>query len=228
MKFLTSLPVNNIVKGCCWAIAGLLLAHGWGFFFLDTDTIPGKLLDINREKNFATAFSTLLLLSCAGLLWQIYRTRREGSAEKHRQRFLAHWRLLALIFGAMAMDESIAFHERLGSLLRSYVETQGVLFYSWVIPGIAFVTAFAIGYARFIAALPFATRCSFLLAGCLYVSGAIGMEMVSGYYVNNYGVDNRAVIAALNGLEETAEMLGAAAFIRALLIYLQLEEWPDQ
>ncbi|MEL6815448.1 MAG: hypothetical protein AAFP03_11620, partial [Cyanobacteria bacterium J06598_3] len=64
----------------------------------------------------------------------------------------------------------------------------------------------------------------FLGAGLLYLSGALGMEMVSGHYIYTHGLDGSTALALLNGIEEAAEMLGAVCFIRALLLYIEREK----
>ena len=60
----------------------------------------------------------------------------------------------------------------------------------------------------------------FIIAGCLYVSGALGMEMVGGNYRDMVGeVDlNYGLITSF---EETLEMAGIILFIYGLLDYLR-------
>lgn len=190
----------------------LLLANLVGHFALAIDSIWARLLDVNQEKNFATAFSVLLLLWCAVLLRQISRLRSRDS-------FVSHWRSLSFIFVGMAADEWLLLHERMNAFLDDRFQTSGFLYYDWVIPGSLFVLSVGLIYARFLRCLPTATRDRFLFSGGLYVSGALGMEMVSGYYVDRYGLSNRAVLALLNGVEESAEMFGLVVFIYALMIY---------
>jgi hypothetical protein len=49
--------------------------------------------------------------------------------------------------------------------------------------------------------------------------GALGMEMVDGYYASLYG-DNNFVYVVLTTIEEFFEMVGIAVFIYALLSYI--------
>ena len=121
----------------------------------------------------------------------------------------------------MAFDEWFLVHERVNMFLDDHFQTTGFFYYDWVIPGSLFVIAVGLAYSRFLQHLPRPTRRQFLLAGALYVGGALGMEMVSGFYIDSYGLDNRAVLAVLNGIEEAAEMFGLVAFLYALLVYQQ-------
>ncbi|MEO0888247.1 MAG: hypothetical protein AAFY54_20270, partial [Cyanobacteria bacterium J06648_10] len=68
--------------------------------------------------------------------------------------------------------------------------------------------------------LPPKTRRLFYLSGSLYVSGILGMEMLTGYYISSFG-GGEGTIIALNGIEESLEMLGVTLFIYTLLDYLQ-------
>ncbi|NJM98052.1 MAG: hypothetical protein HC800_13675, partial [Phormidesmis sp. RL_2_1] len=219
---------KKIVQRLCWAILGLILANAYGYFFLTADSFLEQMLDLNREKNIPTAFSALLLLICAVLLRQIYRA-------KQGDEFFSYWRGLSIIFFGMTIDECLIIHEHVGEVIDMFIRYKGIFYYSWLIPGILFVLAFTFVYLRFIAHLPPATRRRFVIAGVVYLAGAVGMEMISGYYVSHYGYSNRELRAILNGIEEVIEMLGAVYFIRALLLYLQTDVYrqscfnrPDQ
>ncbi len=58
-----------------------------------------------------------------------------------------------------------------------------------------------------------------MIAGTVYVSGCIGMEMLGGYYTELHGEQN-VIIAILTTIEEFLEMFGVAIFIYALLSYI--------
>ena len=213
-------------------VFGLLLAHVWGYFHLRSNSTWAKLLDVNHEKNFATAFSVALLLRCSALLGLIARQHQENGKVKPKlackqsrlqPRFLAYWWALCFVFLGMAADELIQIHERVNVFLDDQVQlqTSGIFYYDWVILGLVFVSAIALIYARFLKHLQPKTRHQFLLAGSIYIAGALGMEMISGYYIDIHGLTNRGMLAILNGIEEAGEMIGLIVFIRALLIYLQ-------
>ena len=67
-----------------------------------------RMIELDKEHNIPSLFSTLLLLS-AGLLLALIAT-----IERRRQaRDAAKWAVLAVGFLLMAIDESISFHEGL-------------------------------------------------------------------------------------------------------------------
>jgi hypothetical protein len=83
-----------------------------------------------------------------------------------------------------------------------------------------FVLIFVAAYLRFLRNLPARMRTLLLLAGGLYVGGALGFEILSGMHAVKHGQEN-AVFAILVTIEETLEMLGVAVFIYALLCQLE-------
>jgi hypothetical protein len=68
--------------------------------------------------------------------------------------------------------------------------------------------------------LPAQTRRAFVLAGAIYIGGALGMEMIDGLYASLYGEKN-LTYAFLTTIEETLEMLGIVVFLHTLLTYLK-------
>ena len=195
-------------------IVVLLIAYVWSAFSLPADATWRKQLDLNREENFGAAFSASLLASCAIILWKITSLKKGG-------RFRNHWRMLGFIFSYFAADEWLQVHERVNEFLAANIETTGIFHYAWVIPGSLVVLAIAYLYRRFVTHLPPKTRRLFYLSGGLYVFGILGMEMLTGYYVTSFGRGSEGVMIALNGIEETLEMLGVTLFIYTLLDYLQ-------
>lgn len=199
----------------CWVIFGLVVANICSFL-LPEGSFLSNMLDINREKNIPTAFSTLILLICAVLLRQIYLAKRSTL-------FSGYWRGLSIIFFGMGLDECLIIHEHISVFLDPLTHNRGAFYYSWVVLGLLFVLVFVASYAHFIVRLSTKTRRRFLIAGAVYLFGVLGMELISGYYISGHGLDNRPTLALLNGIEETAEMLGISLFIRALLMYLKAE-----
>ncbi|MCZ0904903.1 hypothetical protein ON021_33910, partial [Microcoleus sp. HI-ES] len=95
----------------------------------------------------------------------------------------------------------------------------GIFYFVWVIPGAIFVAVTALAYLKFLRHLPRKTRDFFLLAGSIYVGGALGMEMVGGYYADAVGQRN-LIYGLMVCVEEILEMVGVIVFIYALLSYI--------
>ena len=182
-------------------------------------------LHVDEEKNLPTAFAVLLLLFAACLLAAI-------AALEHRSegRWAWHWSLLAAGFALMAIDEAWSFHERLiapGRRLLGGGEL-GIFFYAWVLFAIGLLVLLAPVFLRFVIALPRATRNRVILAGVLFVGGAIATELVAGAFneahglhEDRYGYGLRHLqYSLLATLEEGLEFAGSIVFIRALMLHI--------
>jgi len=172
------------------------------------------LFDVDSESNIPTWYASSTLLLCSILLASIAYAKKIDS-----DRYFLHWGVLSIIFLYLSMDEAASIHELAIEPLRSALNASGFLYYTWVVPGAAFVLIFVLVYLRFLADLPVRTRHLFLVAGMLYVGGAIGMELVGGRYAGLYGEEN-FMYALIATVEEFLEMAGVVVFIFALLSYM--------
>lgn len=135
-------------------------------------------------------------------------------------RFRRHWGMLSLIFLFLSLDETACIHENVDSLISRFVHTSGIFAYAWVIPGGLFTLAIFLSSLKFLRHLPARTRREFIIAGAIYVSGALGWEMIGGWYDTIHGSRN-LIYMTLTVCEEAFECVGIALFIRSLLIYLK-------
>jgi hypothetical protein len=171
------------------------------------------MFSLGAENNPAAYYSTLALFFTAALLAVIGRASAEDSAIAP-----GYWLALAAVFVFLSADEMLGFHERLIEPVRSGLNLTGSFYYAWVIPYGAALLIFAAFYVRFLIVLPRRTAMSFVLAGALFVSGAIGLEMVGGSLASGLGTQNAGYVA-VQTLEEMLEMVGILIFIHALLEY---------
>ncbi len=173
-----------------------------------------ELFGLTKESNIPTWYASSTLLLSAFILAVIaFAKKKEGA------RFVLHWTAMSFIFLYLSFDESFGVHEKWTIPLRSYFNAGGFFHFAWVIPAIAFVLIFVLAYLRFLIDLPVSTRRLFLIAGALFVGGAIGLEMFSGYYQSYYGRYN-IPFSIITTVEESLEMLGIVVFIHALISYL--------
>jgi hypothetical protein len=167
------------------------------------------------EHNLPTYFSVLLILFLTLLLAVIATLNL-----KHRMPHASKWVILSFGFLCMAFDEAFQVHERLnipvGTLFGA--GSLGVLYFPWVVPGIALVVVLGLFFLRFLLHLPVPTRFRFLMAAALYVGGAIGVELIGGRHAELHGYENWAY-SLIATLEESLEMAGLIVFIWALLSY---------
>jgi len=170
------------------------------------------LFDLNREKNVPTLFATVLLSISAVLLVA------NGGFARAAALPAAGWFGLAALFAYFAVDEAWQLHERLVRPLRTMLPTEAPAWthFAWVIPGGMLVAIVGVLYLQFLRRLHPVTRRRIIVAGCVYVAGALGMEMVDGAWAATHGQDN-LVYSLLTTIEEGLELTGLVLFTRALL-----------
>ena len=172
-----------------------------------------RLFRLDEENNIPTLYSGLALGFCSILLFIISSIKKKTKSD-----FAKHWQALSLIFLYLAIDELVSIHEIL-NFLREIINAKGILYYAWVIPGIVIVIVFLLIFWQFIQSLPKTTKNLFILAGAIYVCGAIGVEMLGAYYIEIYGKES-FIYSLTSILEEFLEMFGILIFIYALLSYI--------
>jgi len=178
--------------------------------------------DLNAEQSIGTLFSTLLMVAASLLL-----LLTGADARRRRGWDAPYWLVLAAGFAFMAVDEAAAIHEIFQAPLRAALDTSGALFYAWVIPYTVLVVALAPFLLRFVRRLPAATRRDFVIAGGIYLTGAVGMELVEGWLQDVVGFQSLPMEFAFLA-EEVMEMLGVAYFIAAILSHLEARGRPLQ
>lgn len=164
-------------------------------------------LSLSYEGNLPTWFSSSLLLACAVAAGAIARMR----PAMHR-----HWWVIACLATWMSLDEATELHEHLGG----FVGTGGVLYFDWVIPAAVVVVALVIAFLPFIRALHPTTRTRLVIAGVVFVGGALVMELPLGWWVETRGTDDFGY-ALIDWVEETMEMIGTVLAFVALLAHRQ-------
>lgn len=177
-------------------------------------------LDLDQEKNnLPTWFQSSLLLLCSFLLAIIALIRYEL-----KDKDIRFWGILAFTFLYLSVDEAVSIHEQTAVPFRELFHTHGILFFGWVIPAILLVGLFFVWSLKFLRNLPPRVSWLFIIAGVVYVSGALGMEMIGASYyekfieTHNHIVDLNYTI--LTTVEETLEMIGLTIFAFALMDFL--------
>ncbi|HWF59143.1 MAG TPA: hypothetical protein VN666_02380 [Nitrospira sp.] len=175
-----------------------------------------RLFYVDFEGNIPTFFSSILLILASSLLWFIT-VLKKSSQDPYRR----HWAILAFIVLFMAVDEAVGLHELLDKVRWVPGHRKGGLFhYGWVLFGMAMVIAVAFSYLRFFFALPARTRMQFFTAAAVFVSGAIGVEVLAGNYSASHGGEESLQFSMFATVEEGLEMAGVIVLINALLNYV--------
>lgn len=216
------LKPKQITKFFVFAVIFLTFAHiigQWTAFLLELEGEHKPVViwfDFDEELNFPSYYSTLSLLFCSSLLAVIAFAKR-----KICERYL-YWLGLAVIFLFLSMDESIGLHESLKRKVQIALNISESFHSAWVIPYSIALIIFLLVYVKFVFNLPSMTRILFLIAGSVYISGAVGMELIREFYSKLY-VDNIIFIITIITIEELLEMTGVVIFIYALMTYIDSE-----
>lgn len=194
----------------------------WVKFRFGRDHLFGltAFFDFNREGNLPAFYSACGLLLAAVLFLII-----ANDARQRGERWSRQWLGLGLIFLYLAIDEAAEIHGVLTELIGHLVDTSGILLFAWVIPYALLTLLVAVVYLPFTLALPAATRTFVILAGVIYVAGALGMELVGGAVVSAHGGVAGGGLeywehAVAYTIEEALEMSGVVLLIYALLRYI--------
>jgi hypothetical protein len=153
--------------------------------------------DASVEATIPTLFSTLLLVACAVLL-------------------VSRWPLLAAVVALLALDETAGFHEATVRPLRRLLDADGVLYYTWVIPGALFAVALIPLFRPLVADLNQRQRRLLVVAAVTFFGSALGLELVEGWLANEHG-DTDARLIPVSTAQEALEMTGAVLFLYVLM-----------
>lgn len=185
-------------------------------FIIGHDYVLGfvPLFNMDGEGNVPAWFSSgLLMFSSQLLLITAIAERRQGTP-------WAGWMGLACIFAFLSVDEMAALHERIGRAAGDLAGVQGLLHeYAWVAVYIPFTALIGLLYVRFLLRMPRRVRLGMVLAGALYVGGAVGIELAGSPFWAADVADRGWPYFLMVGVEETLEMLGIWLFILAILTY---------
>ena len=167
----------------------------WFYFF-----------DVGREINLPTWFSAGLWIT-AGILAGYFARR----ASRHR----GSWALFCAVCMVFSIDETLELHERLdviGSELGRYLPLQ--LGFTWVIPGVLIAGLIGLSLLRMVLGLPRTSRAGLLAAGIIFVAGGVGVETLSGLFIQGDTLPWQFFLLTL--VEESLEMTGIALGVAAL------------
>lgn len=175
------------------------------------------MFSVGAEANVPTFYSAIQLLLSAVLLLII---TKEKFLEWNRFRFA--WAGLAAGFVFLGFDEVAMFHEKIYKLpaLLGFGEVPLVWLVLFCIP----LLLLAAGYWRFFWALESWMRRMFLLSACIFLGGAIGMEVIGDIIWYQTGTKNCWPYILEESVEELMEMIGIFLFILTLLKYLETKE----
>lgn len=209
-------PLRSIVKVLIYVITALVSIYillailryhlGFGVYGAIIDWF-----DLDRESSISTWFSQMQLAFAALLLLVIARLTQIKGAKDYR-----YWYFLAGIIGFMSLDEGAEIHEKFARPMRELLgvaEFSGPLSNAWVVVAVPIVILVGLILVRFLWRLPANTRVLFIVSALVFLSGAIGSELMGG---GHSGFAYSLFVAA----EEGAEMIGVWMLVYVLTDYI--------
>jgi hypothetical protein len=188
--------------------AGLTAAHVASVVIWYRDLLPidewlyFSFFDLDEEESIGTWYSALILFAAGRLALLQARYARSGS-----QGWYSWWLLMAIGFHLLSLDEVAGFHEFVNTMVEDT---------HWTTYGAIIALVVATAYLPFLWALPARTRWLFIISGCIYIGGAVGVEWATIWYEENDQL-NTLAYNLWNAVEESMEMTGVILFIYALL-----------
>jgi len=165
-------------------------------------------ISLDGELNIATWYSSALMLSAA-LLALV--ARHFDPVAKQRP----YWLAISVVMLLMSIDETASFHESFITILEDWSRHSDYLHFAWVVIGIPFVIAFALGSIPFLLRLARRTAVLFVVSGALFVFGALVMEMIDGAIQVRLGAESLAYrVGAM--FEDAFELVGMTLFVATL------------
>lgn len=196
----------------CLLAANFILWYIY-FFAPQIDLLNAlRLFDFDNEKNVPTLFNVFLLLINAYIFYAIF-----AFEKKRKDTHYNKWLLLSFLLFLMASDEYFMLHEKLVNPVKNYLGTSGIFYFAWVIPMSLVVLIVLIYFFRFFLSLPKKIKTGVATAVVIYLSGAIGFEMIGGWWLTNFG--DGFGYKMITTIEESFEMIGLIYLIKTLFLY---------
>ncbi|HET7810341.1 MAG TPA: hypothetical protein VFL16_07170 [Steroidobacteraceae bacterium] len=198
-------------------LLGLLRDVLRSFFGMDRMGGMGPLVDLDEEYNLPTLFSVVLLLLASVAAFAACKLFSPEAVSRKWG-----WYLLSAGFLVMAADEFVGLHDRIGKIAKEVWGDDafhGTFRFVWPIPALGLLIVLACIFVPFLRHLPTALRRRLCAAGAVYVVGAVGMEMVGGWYYEHVAHADHSDFgySLLTVTEEGMEMAGVILFIATLL-----------
>lgn len=201
------------------SLGGQILQHGFGV------TAPGlntwvRYTDVDREGNVPVWFQSAVLCTNVLLLWTA-----AGDSREREDGWARYWNVLALVFAYLSLDELTELHEQAIVPIQKLVGAGGLLYFAWIVVAVPLLVIFGLYYVKFLRSLPRRTLTGILVAGGLFVGGAVVLEAIGGSLYSGIGEDT--VLYSLEAaLEEALEMIGMTVMLSTMARHTRIIELP--
>ena len=166
-------------------------------------------MDVAREQSVPAWYSSVL--------WAVFALAAFVMAAMTRLRRVS-WVLLGLVGLAASADETVALHERLGSVGDRMAEALGIeVQFAWAIPGAVLALGVVALLWRLVWSLPRTARALLIAGGAVFLLGALVLETISGQIMLRFDGVVTWHQHLVTHFEELCEMLGLSLAIAGIL-----------
>lgn len=211
-RCLIGLVAGLILIQCCLLVLVHIFDRPYIFGLVDA-------FDFGGENNITALVSTLLMMACALML------AFSGAVAAPPLKRLP-WFLLAGVFAFLGIDEATMIHEYASAPVRVLLGEDRVPHLAWVLPYGAAMLVLAAVLLPWFLKLDRQVQIRFVLAGGLFVLGAIGFELAESQVVQGILAEypdtdiaqlQHPTVDLLILFEESLEMTGLSLFLHTLV-----------
>ncbi|HSN81273.1 MAG TPA: hypothetical protein VLS88_01735 [Polyangiales bacterium] len=211
--------VSKTVTILFLAMLGLILMHALGLvsrYVYGDDYVFGLVpfFDLDHERNAPSWFASVLALAGAALFFLLWRLVPRADKPSRA------WLFLSLVFVFVSVDEFASIHEELIVPVRDWLHLSGLFYFAWVVPYGLCVAILGISLWPFFRRMEPEVRHRFAAAAVVYLSGAIGMELIGGWVFESLAEQRNLTYDLITSVEETLEFVGLILLVRAQLLLL--------
>lgn len=195
---------------------GALHALVVGLADLDANNAGMRFLNLDSDQSLISFYSgALILIASITTLGVGLCHRRTRSAQA------PYWLMLAAVLLYMSMDETISFHEAVGDVLwRRGVVPDFLYFANWLVFGIPVAIVVGLLFLRFLRMIERPLAARFILAGAIFLGGAIGMEVIANLLYMEQAPTALYLLETV--VEEGSELIGMTLYAVTVLDRLRI------
>ncbi len=213
---------NKIANGLFLTVIILVILHLTGMlahfcFGLSMKNLFIKITNLDREYNLPAFYQFFALLFSSALLGAIAYVKK-----KKNDLYFINWLVMSIVFMYLASDEIGKIHERFSNPINSVLHLSDYFSYAWVIAAVPLVLAFLFFNLKLLLSLNPVIRYKLILSGLIFVSGAIGFELLESHLVF-IDEEKSSLFFTIVTFEEFFEMFGIVLFIDVLADYFKNE-----
>jgi len=203
-----TIPINEkkLISGLTFVATFLLCAHAllmcYNYLVDETPWYLLQMFDVNEEHNLPTWFSGFNLMISTTLVWIISRSKKASNDS-----MAGRWTVLLVVFSFLSIDEIAGIHESINSVIEP----------TWAYGGAVIALVLALYFIPFLKSLPRKSLILFVIAGAIFVGGAVGMEIIGEPMESDSLIYNMTTL-----VEEGMEIFGIIIFSKALIQYMGL------